>query len=131
MLVATSNYKIVVQWYNFVGNVTFFNFFYIFVMAKKRVTKRGRNRQKLIEKYRLIRVNQKMGLRKRMSLRKRLKVNSERQKVPRNRSPTRLRNRCRVSGCSRGYFRHFGLSRHFLRKLAHQGILPRMHKSSW
>ena len=100
-------------------------------MAKKRVTKRGRNRQKLIEKYRLIRVNQKMELRKRMSLRKRLKVNSERQKVPRNRSPTRLRNRCRVSGCSRGYFRHFGLSRHFLRKLAHQGILPRMHKSSW
>ncbi|MEJ7848592.1 MAG: 30S ribosomal protein S14 [Pyrinomonadaceae bacterium] len=53
------------------------------------------------------------------------------QKMPRNASPIRVRNRCSQSGRSRGYLRKFGLSRIALRDLAHQGQIPGVVKSSW
>ena len=53
------------------------------------------------------------------------------QKLPRNSSRTRFKNRCSVTGRSRGFYRSFGLSRHNLREMAQQGLLPGVIKSSW
>jgi len=53
------------------------------------------------------------------------------QKMPRDASPIRYRNRCSQSGRSRGYLRKFGLSRIALRELALQGQIPGVVKSSW
>ena len=53
------------------------------------------------------------------------------QKLPRDASPVRVRNRCSQSGRSRGYLRKFGLSRIALRDLALQGQIPGVVKSSW
>lgn len=52
-------------------------------------------------------------------------------KLPRNASPTRLRNRCLVNGRPRGYMREFGLSRVMFRQLAGEGLIPGIKKSSW
>jgi len=53
------------------------------------------------------------------------------QKLPRNSSPNRIRNRCEMSGRSRGYIRAFGLSRIALRELALEGKIPGVRKASW
>jgi small subunit ribosomal protein S14 len=53
------------------------------------------------------------------------------QKMPRDASPARVRNRCSQTGRSRGYLRKFGLSRIALRELALQGQIPGVVKSSW
>ncbi|MDZ4672390.1 MAG: 30S ribosomal protein S14 [Phototrophicales bacterium] len=51
--------------------------------------------------------------------------------LPRNSNPTRLRNRCQVTGRSRGYMRRFGLSRITFREMALRGEIPGVTKSSW
>ena len=53
------------------------------------------------------------------------------QQLPRNANPTRLRNRCALTGRSRGYFRKFGLSRSKLREFAMRGEVPGVVKASW
>jgi small subunit ribosomal protein S14 len=53
------------------------------------------------------------------------------QKLPRNASPVRLRNRCVLTGRPRGVFRKFGLSRNKLREIAFRGEVPGMTKASW
>src|SRR3989344_7273678 len=53
------------------------------------------------------------------------------QKLPRNASPVRLKNRCAISGRSRGYMRAFGLSRIQFRELAREGKIPGVKKASW
>ena len=53
------------------------------------------------------------------------------QKLPRNASPVRLRNRCSQTGRPRGYIRTFGVSRNVFRELASQGKIPGVTKSSW
>jgi len=53
------------------------------------------------------------------------------QKLPRDASPTRIRNLCALTGRSRGVYRKFKLSRIKLRELAHQGKVPGMRKASW
>lgn len=53
------------------------------------------------------------------------------QKMPRNASPVRVRNRCSQTGRPRGYLRKFGISRVALRELALQGQIPGVVKSSW
>ncbi|MCG3202131.1 MAG: 30S ribosomal protein S14 [Gammaproteobacteria bacterium] len=53
------------------------------------------------------------------------------QKMPRDSSPVRVRNRCRITGRSRGYYRKFGLSRSKLRKAAMRGDVPGLVKASW
>lgn len=53
------------------------------------------------------------------------------QKLPRNASPTRLRNRDSLDGRPRGYMRKFGVSRITFRELAHKGELPGVKKASW
>ena len=52
-------------------------------------------------------------------------------KLPRNSSPVRLKNRCAISGRSRGYMRAFGLSRIQFRELAREGKIPGVKKASW
>jgi small subunit ribosomal protein S14 len=53
------------------------------------------------------------------------------QKLPRNSSPTRLHNRCTMSGRPRGYMRKFGVSRIAFRELALEGKIPGVRKASW
>ncbi len=53
------------------------------------------------------------------------------QRLPRNASPTRLRNRCRLTGRPRGVFRKFGLGRNKLREIAMRGEIPGVIKASW
>jgi small subunit ribosomal protein S14 len=53
------------------------------------------------------------------------------QKLPRNSSPVRLKNRCAITGRSRGYMRTFGLSRIQFRELAREGKIPGVKKASW
>ena len=55
----------------------------------------------------------------------------ELQKLPRNANPTRLRNRCGITGRPRGNFRKFGLSRNKIRELAFKGDIPGVVKASW
>lgn len=52
-------------------------------------------------------------------------------KLPRNSHPTRVRNRCALTGRPRGNYRKFGISRLMLRELASQGMIPGVTKSSW
>jgi small subunit ribosomal protein S14 len=52
-------------------------------------------------------------------------------KLPRNSHPTRVRNRCALTGRARGNYRKFGISRLMLRELASQGMIPGVTKSSW
>ena len=51
--------------------------------------------------------------------------------LPRNSNPTRVRNRCALSGRPRAYYRKFGLARVMLRDLANKGLIPGVTKSSW
>jgi small subunit ribosomal protein S14 len=51
--------------------------------------------------------------------------------LPRNGNPTRVRNRCELTGRSRAYYRKFRLSRIMLRELANKGLIPGLVKSSW
>ncbi|HJQ17816.1 MAG TPA: 30S ribosomal protein S14 [Allosphingosinicella sp.] len=51
--------------------------------------------------------------------------------IPRNGNPTRVRNRCQMTGRSRAYYRKFRLSRIMLRELANKGLIPGVTKSSW
>lgn len=53
------------------------------------------------------------------------------QKLPKNSSPVRIKNRCAVSGRGRGYMRPFGLSRIAFRELAREGRIPGVKKASW
>ncbi|MBB4840974.1 small subunit ribosomal protein S14 [Sphingomonas kyeonggiensis] len=51
--------------------------------------------------------------------------------LPRNGNPTRIRNRCELTGRPRGYYRKFRLARVMLRDLANKGLIPGVTKSSW
>ena len=53
------------------------------------------------------------------------------QKLPRDASPCRIRNRCRVTGRPHGYYRKFGLGRNKLREYAMSGLIPGLVKASW
>ncbi len=53
------------------------------------------------------------------------------QKLPKNASPVRLHNRCKLTGRPRGYMRQFGLSRVTFREMANNGLIPGVKKASW
>jgi small subunit ribosomal protein S14 len=52
-------------------------------------------------------------------------------KLPRNSSPTRLKNRCQLTGRPKGYMRHFGVCRNIFRDMALDGKIPGVRKASW
>ena len=61
----------------------------------------------------------------------RMEARAKLQSLPRNASPTRLRNRCQLTGRPRGVFRKFGLARNKLREIAMRGEIPGLTKASW
>nr|AYC64239.1 ribosomal protein S14 [Pseudobryopsis hainanensis] len=100
-------------------------------MARKSLVERQRKRQQLIHRYkdRYNRIRQ--TVRRGAHLVERFQAHQKLQLLPRNCLPVRSRNRCSISGRPRGFFRDFGLSRHFLRNWAHEGFLPGVKKASW
>ncbi|MBW4472231.1 MAG: 30S ribosomal protein S14 [Stenomitos rutilans HA7619-LM2] len=100
-------------------------------MAKKSMIERENKRKKLVAKYAEKRADLLEQFATATSQQQKLTIHRQIQQLPRNSAPTRVRNRCWVTGRSRGYYRDFGLSRHVLREMAHQGLLPGVVKSSW
>lgn len=100
-------------------------------MAKKSMIEREKKRIKLYKKYDLKRSNLLKKYESEESFKLKLEIHSKLQKLPRNSSKTRIRNRCWKTGRPRGFFRDFGVSRHVLREMAHQCLLPGVTKSSW
>nr|YP_009589150.1 30S ribosomal protein S14 [Corallina ferreyrae]QBL75666.1 30S ribosomal protein S14 [Corallina ferreyrae] len=100
-------------------------------MAKKSMIQRDIKRKKLINKNINKRTNIKIKIKKAKSFDEQLEIQQALQKLPRNSAPTRLRNRCWLTGRSRGYYRIFGLSRHVIREMGHECLIPGLRKSSW
>ena len=89
-------------------------------MAKESMKAREVKRQKLVEKY----------AEKRAAL-KAAGDYEALQKLPKNASPVRLHNRCKLTGRPKGYMRQFGLSRVMFREMANKGLIPGVKKASW
>ena len=101
-------------------------------MAKLSSVQKNLNRQKLIEKFSNKRkVLKKKIMDKTISIEERLKVQNKLNDLPRNSANIRYRNRCKLTGRTRGVYRKFGLSRIKIRELSMSGDLPGMVKSSW
>lgn len=92
---------------------------------------REKKRKKLVIKYSEKRAIFLKELKQVKSLEEIFKINEKIQKLPRNSSRIRLRNRCWKTGRPRGYFRFFGLCRNALRELANDCFLPGITKASW
>ncbi|RKD18304.1 30S ribosomal protein S14 [Pelobium manganitolerans] len=89
-------------------------------MAKEGIKARELKRQKLVEKY--------------AAKREALKAAGDYEgldKLPKNASPVRLHNRCKLTGRPRGYMRQFGISRVTFREMALAGKIPGVRKASW
>ncbi len=89
-------------------------------MAKESMKARERKRERLVAKYAKKRAELKaagdyVGL----------------QKLPKNASPVRLHNRCKITGRPKGYMRQFGISRINFREMANSGLIPGIKKASW
>lgn len=100
-------------------------------MAKKSMIEREKKRQRLVDKYAEKREALQEQFRQASTQREKVEIHRQIQQLPRNSAPSRLRNRCWVTGRPRGYYRDFGLSRHVFREWAHKGLLPGVVKSSW
>jgi small subunit ribosomal protein S14 len=100
-------------------------------MAKKGMLERELKRKKLVTKYSEKRKSVLNELKKSSSLEETFSLSAKLQKLPRNSSRIRLRNRCWKTGRPRGYFRFFGLCRNALRELANDCFLPGITKASW
>ena len=89
-------------------------------MAKESMKAREVKRQKLVAKY--------------AAKRKELKEAGDYvglQSIPKNASPVRLHNRCKITGRPKGYMRTFGISRVTFREMANEGLIPGVRKASW
>lgn len=100
-------------------------------MAKKSMIQRELKRQRLVMKYAKQRAQIKQQILKTPILKEKLLLHRKLQELPKNSSSVRLHNRCIFTGRPKGYYRDFGVSRHVLREMAHQGLLPGVTKSSW
>ncbi len=89
-------------------------------MAKESMKARELKRQRLVEKY----------AQKRAELKKAGDYDAL-QRIPKNASPVRLHNRCKLTGRPKGYMRTFGISRINFREMALQGLIPGVKKASW
>nr|YP_009105724.1 ribosomal protein S14 [Neocystis brevis]AIT94441.1 ribosomal protein S14 [Neocystis brevis] len=100
-------------------------------MAKKSMIQREKKRQNLVIKYAEKRAKLKKEIVKATFLEEKITLHRKLQGFPRNSIAIRLHNRCIITGRPKGYFRNFRLSRHVLREMAHEGLLPGVTKSSW
>ena len=101
-------------------------------MAKLALINRDQKRRKLVKKYAkkradLVAIMNNTKASDEVRFAARLKI----QQLPQNSNPTRLRNRCAITGRPRGYFRKFGLGRNKLREFAMRGEIPGIVKASW
>nr|YP_010619694.1 Ribosomal protein S14 [Tayloriella tenebrosa]WAX03707.1 Ribosomal protein S14 [Tayloriella tenebrosa] len=100
-------------------------------MAKKSMIQREIKRKELALKYCDKRQDIKNSIKISTNFEANIKLQQTLQKIPRNSLSCRKRNRCWMTGRSRGFYRDFGLSRHVLREMAHSCLLPGIKKSSW
>jgi small subunit ribosomal protein S14 len=101
-------------------------------MAKKSMILRDVKRKKLTDKYAKKRAELKATIvNMKLSDEERQKAVLQLQKLPRDSSKTRVRNRCGLTGRPRGYYRKFGLGRNKLRELMMRGEVPGVVKASW
>ena len=92
---------------------------------------REKKRERLVAKHLIKREGIKEELKNVSSFQERLALYKKFESIPRNSSPSRRRNRCWVTGRCRGFYRDFGLSRHVLREMGNEGLIPGLKKSSW
>ena len=101
-------------------------------MAKKSSIEKNERRRRLVKRYearrealKTIVMDQARPIEERFEARLRLA------EMPRNANPTRVRNRCEITGRPRAYYRKLGMSRIALRELGSKGLVPGLVKSSW
>jgi small subunit ribosomal protein S14 len=101
-------------------------------VAKTSLIEREKKRERLVAKFaaRRAELNTVINDQSR-SEEERYQARLKLQQLPRNANPTRLRNRCELTGRPRGTFRKFGLARNKLREIAMRGEIPGMTKASW
>jgi len=101
-------------------------------MAKTSMIERERRRRKTVQRYANRRAELKEFARDpKRSLEERREALLALQKLPRDASPSRMRNRCNLTGRPRGYYRRFGLCRNKLREIAMRGEAPGVVRASW
>ena len=100
-------------------------------MSRKSLIEKEKYRKKLVQKYLKKHKKLKLQIKKSQFLEEKFSLHRKLQRLPRNSNPTRLTNRCLLSGRAKGVLRDFGISRHFFRELAHEGFLPGLKKASW
>jgi len=101
-------------------------------MAKLAVVNRDKKRRKTVAKYAARRAALLATINDtKRSDEDRQEAREQLQQLPRNASPVRLRNRCKLTGRPRGVFRKFGLARNKLREIALRGEIPGLIKASW
>jgi small subunit ribosomal protein S14 len=101
-------------------------------MAKQSSINKNNNRRKLVAQKATRRAKLKAIIgNEKTSAPERMQATIKLAQMPRNSSKTRIRNRCELTGRSRGYYRKLKLCRNQLRELASQGLIPGMVKSSW
>jgi small subunit ribosomal protein S14 len=100
-------------------------------MAKLALINKQKRREKLVAQYAKKRESIKAKMSVNATPEERMDAMKKLAKLPRNANPTRLHNRCSVTGRARGFFRMFGLCRQQVRTMASEGKLPGVRKSSW
>jgi len=101
-------------------------------MAKTSAVERNKRRRRLSKKYTGKRTRLKAIARDRSRpMEERFQAQIKLAELPRNSAPSRVRNRCEITGRPRGYYRKLGMSRIALRELSAKGLVPGMIKASW
>ena len=101
-------------------------------MAKKSAVNRNERVKKLVKQHAAKRDElKKIANDQNVPLEERFDARLKLAELPRNSSPTRIRNRCEVTGRPRGYYRKLKMSRVSLRELGSHGLIPGLVKSSW
>ena len=101
-------------------------------MAKQSSIQKNLKRRNIVQKYNKKRQSlKKQIMKKDLSIEERFKIQSKLNELPRDSSKIRVRNRCKLTGRTRGFYRKFGLSRIKIRELSMSGALPGVVKSSW
>jgi small subunit ribosomal protein S14 len=101
-------------------------------MAKTNMVEREKRRARVAKRYAARRAELKETIRNpRSTPEQRAAAQAGLQSLPRDASPTRQRNRCQITGRSRGVYRKFGLARSKIREVAMRGEIPGLGKASW
>jgi|SRR6476646_10038869 small subunit ribosomal protein S14 len=100
-------------------------------MAKESILQRQKKRQKLVLRYQEKRSKFIKAFYLAESLPEKQSFRKKLEKLPRDSTKVRLKNRCWRTGRGRGFYKDFGLCRHMIREMAHNCLLPGVYKASW